>query len=55
MPAASGQPAPGEGAPSARPVRVIPHDLPDPLLIWPAPPDRGGVEGYLNAATSLGP
>jgi shikimate O-hydroxycinnamoyltransferase len=38
------------GAPSrpVTPVRVIPHDLPDPVLIWPAPPAVGGVEVYLT-------
>ncbi|MBN1336060.1 MAG: hypothetical protein JXB39_08880 [Deltaproteobacteria bacterium] len=29
------------------PVRVVPHDLPDPILVWPAPPGRKGVEVYL--------
>ncbi|MFH1466585.1 MAG: acyltransferase [Pseudomonadota bacterium] len=38
------------GTPEApvRPLRAIPHDLPDPILLWPAPPDRGGVELYLT-------
>lgn len=31
-----------------KPLFVIPHDLLDPLLIWPAPPDVGGVEVYLT-------
>ncbi|MBI5537042.1 MAG: hypothetical protein HY898_30250 [Deltaproteobacteria bacterium] len=34
-----------QGAP-VLPVRVVPHDLPDPVLIWPAPPDQDGVEVY---------
>ena len=33
---------------SMTPVRVVPHDLPDPVLIWPAPPALGGVEVYLT-------
>ncbi len=35
------------GAP-VRPVLAIPHDLPDPVLLWPGPPGRGGVELYLT-------
>jgi hypothetical protein len=31
------------------PVRVIPHDLLDQVLIWPAPPAKGGVEVYFSA------
>ena len=34
-----------EGAP-VLPVAAIPHALPDPVLLWPAPPDQGGVEVY---------
>ena len=30
------------------PVRAIPHNLLDPVLIWPAPPNVGGVEVYLT-------
>lgn len=41
-----------EGHP-VRPVRVVPHDLPDPVLIWPAPPDVGGVEVYLTGRQAL--
>jgi hypothetical protein len=37
----------------ARPVRVIPHDLPDPVLLWPAPPEVGGVEAYLTGVEAL--
>jgi shikimate O-hydroxycinnamoyltransferase len=40
-----------EGAP-ARPILAIPHNLPDPVLIWPVPPDRGGVEVYLTGVTA---
>jgi hypothetical protein len=36
-----------EGRP-VRPVLAIPHDLPDPVLIWPAPPERGGVEVFFT-------
>ncbi len=36
----------GTGTPSA----VIPHNLPDPLLIWPAHPDKGGVEVYFTGS-----
>ncbi len=35
---------------SITPVRVIPHNLSDPILIWPAPPDAGGLEIYLTGA-----
>ncbi len=40
------------GTPSAplRPRRAIPHDLPDPILLWPAPPDQGGLELYLTGS-----
>lgn len=27
---------------------VIPHDLPDPVLFWPAPPEKGGAEIYFT-------
>ena len=36
-----------EGRP-VRPVLAIPHDLPDPVLIWPAPPETGGVEVFFT-------
>lgn len=32
------------------PARVIPHDLPDPLLLWPSPPGQGGLELYLTGS-----
>jgi hypothetical protein len=40
------------GCPEAplTPRRVIPHDLPDPILLWPAPPVQGGLELYLTGA-----
>jgi hypothetical protein len=34
------------------PCHVVPHDLPDPVLIWPAPPARGGVEVYLTGTAA---
>ncbi len=42
----------GEPGHPLRPVRAIPHDLPDPVLFWPAPPDRGGVEVYLTGVAA---
>jgi hypothetical protein len=42
----------GDGHP-VRPVRVVPHDLPDPVLIWPAPPDSGGLEVFLTGRQAL--
>lgn len=33
---------------SGEPVSVIPHNLPDQVLIWPAPPAKGGVEVYFS-------
>jgi hypothetical protein len=41
-----------EGRP-ATPARVIPHDLPDPVLFWPAPPSEGGVEVYLTGVAAV--
>jgi hypothetical protein len=32
------------------PMRVIPHDLPDPLLLWPSPPGQSGLELYLTGS-----
>lgn len=40
-----------EGHP-IRSMMVIPHDLPDPFLIWPAPPDKGGIEVYLQGVAA---
>ena len=35
----------GEG----RPVLAVPHDLPDPVVFWPAPPEQGaGVEVHFS-------
>jgi hypothetical protein len=31
-----------------RPAYVIPHDLSDQVVIWPAHPDKGGVEVYFS-------
>jgi hypothetical protein len=33
---------------SGLPVKVIPHNLHDQVVIWPAPPARGGVEVYFS-------
>lgn len=33
-----------------RPVRAIPHNLGDPILVWPAPPEAGGLEVYFSGA-----
>jgi hypothetical protein len=33
---------------SGEPVRVIPHDLGDQIVVWPAPPARGGVAVYFT-------
>lgn len=33
---------------SGKPMAVIPHDLSDQVLIWPAPPKKGGVEVYFS-------
>ncbi|MBN1410371.1 MAG: hypothetical protein JW969_05970 [Spirochaetales bacterium] len=30
------------------PVMVIPHNLYDPIVIWPAHPSKGGVEVYFS-------
>lgn len=38
----------GDDTAPLRPALVIPHDLPDPLMLWPAPPDKGGLELYLT-------
>jgi hypothetical protein len=35
-----------------RPVLAIPHDLPDPVLIWPAPPGQDGVEVYFTGVAA---
>ena len=33
-----------------KPVCVIPHNLQDPILIWPAPPEVGGIEIYFTGS-----
>lgn len=40
----------GTPAHPIRPVRVIPHNLGDPILVWPAPAQVGGVEVYFSGA-----
>jgi shikimate O-hydroxycinnamoyltransferase len=34
---------------TGKPIRVIPHNLGDPILIWPAPTALGGVEVYFSS------
>ncbi|MFN2299106.1 MAG: acyltransferase [Anaerolineales bacterium] len=41
-------PAYGVDFGAGRPVRAVPHDLADPILIWPAHPSQGGVEVYFG-------
>ena len=36
------------------PARAVPHDLADPVLIWPAHPSQGGVEVYFGGAFAHG-
>jgi len=43
----------GTAAHPVRPVRVIPHDLADPVLFWPTPPGEGGVEVYLTGHAAM--
>jgi Transferase family len=38
----------GDEARPIRPVRAVPHNLGDPVLLWPAPPGVGGVELYFG-------
>jgi hypothetical protein len=38
----------GDAARPIRPVRVIPHNLGDQIVVWPAPPSVGGVELYFS-------
>jgi Transferase family len=38
----------GEASRPVRPVRAIPHNLGDPIVLWPAPPSAGGVELYFS-------
>jgi Transferase family len=38
----------GDAARPIRPVRVVPHNLGDPILFWPAPPTVGGVDLYFS-------
>lgn len=44
----------GDCARPLHPVLVIPHNLPDPILIWPAPPSKEGVEVYLTGFLARG-
>lgn len=38
----------GSGSHPVRPVRAIPHNLGDSILVWPAPPPAGGLELYFS-------
>jgi hypothetical protein len=38
----------GSGSRPVRPIRAIPHNLGDPILVWPAPPPAGGLELYFS-------
>jgi hypothetical protein len=38
----------GDAARPIRPVRAIPHNLGDQIVVWPAPPARGGLELYFS-------
>lgn len=38
----------GDDARELRPVRAIPHNLGDPILLWPAPPPLGGIDLYFS-------
>ena len=38
---------------SGKPVSVIPHNLSDQVLIWPALPVKGGLEVYFSVIPAL--
>jgi hypothetical protein len=38
----------GEASHPIRPVRAIPHNLGDAIVLWPAPPSVGGIELYFS-------
>ncbi|HEX5048585.1 MAG TPA: acyltransferase [Gammaproteobacteria bacterium] len=38
----------GEATRPLRPVRAIPHNLGDQIVVWPAPPASGGLELYFS-------
>ena len=40
----------GDGTHPVRPVRAIPHNLGDPIVLWPAPPSTGGIELYFSGS-----
>jgi hypothetical protein len=42
----------GDANQSRRPLVNIPHNLPDPVLIWPAPPTRGGVDVFFTGVAA---
>lgn len=38
----------GGASQPVRPVRAIPHNLGDPIVLWPAPPSTGGLDLYFS-------
>ena len=38
----------GDASRPVRPVRAIPHNLGDQIVVWPAPPTAGGLEVYFS-------
>jgi hypothetical protein len=40
----------GSAARPLRPIRAVPHNLGDPIVVWPAPPAVGGLELYFSGA-----
>ena len=38
----------GDASRPVRPVRAIPHNLGDQIVVWPAPPVNGGLEVYFS-------
>lgn len=40
----------GSASSPVRPVRAIPHNLGDLIVLWPAPPPAGGIELYFSGA-----
>lgn len=42
----------GTASAPVSPVLVIPHNLPDPILVWPAPPEKTGLEVYFTGVSA---
>ncbi len=38
----------GDVSRPVRPIRAIPHNLGDPIVVWPAPPSVGGLDLYFS-------